>query len=69
MNQMDHTNYQEETFDIGKAEKQGFKLKIPSNGVLITGLYFECASWDYELGYLIEQPIRDIHSKVPFLWL
>ena len=69
MNQMDSTNYQEEIFDLEKARQHGFNLHIPYEGVLVSGLYFECAAWDYKLGYLIEQSNRDIHSKVPILWL
>ena len=43
--------------------------KKPKDGVYITGLFIEAATWDYEQKLLVENDIGVLTSLAPTIWL
>jgi hypothetical protein len=58
----DPTDYQSEIYSNDKTSHE-----TPEDGALISGLYFEGASWDYELKHLNEARPKVLFSKVPII--
>jgi hypothetical protein len=44
-------------------------IQRPEDGVLISGLYFESARWDYEKHCITEQRPKQLYSIVPIIHL
>lgn len=56
-------------FDLSTAKRAGFQLTEPSDGALISGLYFEGANWDKKHRCICEQEPKVLYSKAPVIWL
>jgi hypothetical protein len=44
-------------------------LEIPNDGVLISGIWLECARWDLEKKCIIEMKPKQLYSRVPVIWM
>jgi len=66
-NQEDTTDYENEIFREQIAKTRGLKVERPKDGVLISGLYFESARWDYKSHCITEQKPKQLYSKVPII--
>lgn len=47
MDKYDPTDHDKEIFELERVKKLGFNFPEPSDGALISGLYFEGAKWDF----------------------
>jgi len=54
LDQVDPTDYENEIFRPTIAKNKGLSLEIPNDGVLISGIWLECARWDLEKKCMIE---------------
>jgi hypothetical protein len=52
---MDPTDYENDFFRTTIANQKGLRVETPSDGVLISGLWFEGAAWDHKLRCITEQ--------------
>lgn len=55
MDKYDPTDHEKEIFELERAKKLGFDIPEPSDGALISGLYFEGAKWDFSNKCISEQ--------------
>ena len=69
INQEDPTDRETEIFSMHMAQGRGLVVEAPSDGALISGLYFEGCRWDYENMCIAEQHSKELNSKVPIIWL
>lgn len=65
----DTTDYENEIFRDANAKARGLKFDKPEDGVIISGLYFECACWDWKRHCITEQKPKQLYSKVPLIHL
>lgn len=55
MDKYDPTDHEKEIFELERVKKLGFDIPEPSDGALISGLYFEGAKWDFPNKCISEQ--------------
>ena len=69
INYEDPTDHETEIFSMHTATNRGLEVKVPEDGALVSGIYFEGCRWNYQRMCIAEQENKELYSKVPIIWL